>query len=166
MGLRKLFCGIFAFAACSLHGATPRELIASALVLEDVEDGVDGMWGVGCVIQNRVALRHTDPVYEVLRKKQFSSMREKDPVFRAKFISTPSQWRTALNLADGVLAGRLSDITSGATHFCRLGVYPYWTYKMPCVATIGSLNYYREKLHVDEPYRANWMHLHPTFATP
>ena len=118
-------------------------------------EGYSGMQAVANVIMNRYrqaqnseakARQFGRTVSEICKKKyQFSAWLENDPNYQKLLTvdSSNAQFRTALEIADLALRGRLPDITGGADHYHTAAVNPAWSQGENPVRIINSHQFYR-----------------------
>jgi spore germination cell wall hydrolase CwlJ-like protein len=137
------------------------ETVARTLWGEARGEKNKGMAAVACVIVNRVRLareyitKHRVAAHPLfgngsfsdccLRRDQFSCWNEGDPN-REKLLDVnpvDAQFSEAVHIADDALSGRLTDITKGATHYCRIDVHPSWEKTMTQCAQIGKHAFYK-----------------------
>jgi hypothetical protein len=144
---------------CTLYGEAAGETMSSRVavacairnrVLADLgNDGKPDWWGEG---------------YRgvCLKKWQFSCWWETSPntkrlyAFAQHVLSgTPPPFQRdqilqaeLAAIADGIMSGRMEDVTHGATHYLTIKLLqakpPAWTSKMQRVATIGAHAYFKE----------------------
>lgn len=130
------------------------EVVASIIVHEAGGEGLDGMYRVACVIQNRM-IKYQSTAYEMATKpKQFScyNMVMGYGFGEAKFISEakrrwPAQFPAAMALAQAISKGPgLDDNTMGATHYHTRQVCPKWARcaKMRKLFESGNHIFYKE----------------------
>lgn len=126
-----------------------RELLARTLWGEARGEGARGMQAVGNVIMNRSvapAFGGNVPAV-VLARKQFSAWNPGDPN-RDKLLGVDDRnpaFKSALAIADGLLDGRLPDITGGANHYhtANIARLPSWADASKVTARIGGHIFYR-----------------------
>lgn len=145
------FSLVAAIACPLIYAGSPRETVASCIVLEAVSEGEVGMRAVASVIQNRM-WRDGRSALEIIREPhQFQGFyNSKDPIARALEISNDEQWDYAMCLAahlegDGWLLSPSIDNTEGATHFHRVGIRPSWSLHLTPTVRIGMHQFYREE---------------------
>lgn len=134
-----------------------RDVLAATLWAEGRSLNVLGRIGIGCVVRNRMAVRHQTAKQVCLARLQFSCWWKAggkanydalcylleefavsaDPVLRE------SQW-----IADGILSGACRDVTHGADHYCTtrlLGTSdrPSWISAMVCTGHDEAHTFYR-----------------------
>ncbi|TVR50736.1 MAG: cell wall hydrolase [Puniceicoccaceae bacterium] len=141
------------FSANEARAYTPdpweRQVVAATLILEASSDGEQGMRAVMAVIVNRANGNPRHIYREVRRPWQFSSLNTAttrhnprgfaDHVRRA---SRDRNWRLALAIVDDGYAGRLVDITGGATHFSLVSENTAWMRQMRQTTVIGSHKFF------------------------
>lgn len=108
--------------------------LAMVMYAEARGEGAEGMLRVAEVVVNRVAIdRYPDDVCSVVKQpSQFAYMEGEG-----------KPWRTAVGIAQDVIAGEDVLPDTGATHF-HSGQAPYWADSMQHVATYGGHRFYRE----------------------
>lgn len=120
-------------------------MLALCMFREARSNGREGMQAVGCTIRNRVKINSDSSYYrEVVRPLQFSSVTAHgDP--QLGFYPWPanpvdwSAWTTAVDLAQGIIAGTVPDVTNGATHYFATYIpMPSWAENMTQTAQIGG----------------------------
>ncbi len=119
-------------------------------------EGAAGMTAVACVILNRLARAQAQKsgtywwgssIVQICRKPwQFSCWNSDDP--NAEKMASVGRddlyFATALRIARRALAGRLTDVTCGATHYHAAYVSPSWAKGLAPCARIGAHVFYRE----------------------
>ena len=135
-------------AITDLSYLTDYDVVAKTIWGEARGEGLNGMTGVACVIQNRAhkgGWWGRTPREVCLKPMQFSCWNKDDPN-RAKLLAvtqTDSQYQIALSLSNGVLTGTLADITDGATSYQVRGTNAWWAKGKTPVASIGTQDFYR-----------------------
>lgn len=128
------------------------DVLARTLWGEARGEGTAGMQAVANVVLNRVKIAQEHGKYwwgnniiQVCQKPyQFSCWNRSDPNFRKlQAVGMDDLYfATAKRLARRAAAGKLEDITYGATHYHAAGFEPYWVAgERPC-AVIGKHIFY------------------------
>lgn len=104
-------------------------------------DTVEGMQAVALVTLNRAAEKNKTVCEIVYEHKQFSwtamkNVRNKALVDNFNAVSV---------VTSDAMAGRLQDITNGATYYHAKSVTPYWVRAVNKVGAIGAHIFYRKK---------------------
>lgn len=126
-----------------------RLVLARTMWGEARGEGAEGMRAVGHVILNRAALGGWwgDSVIAVAKApRQFSAWNDGDPNRVRMATMMPGDnaaFDEAYRIAGDLLAGRLKDITGGATHYHADYVRPGWADGSKMVASIGAHRFYR-----------------------
>lgn len=124
------------------------DTLARTLYGEARGEGVQGMQAVANVIANRVkkggwwGATFADVC---LKPSQFSCWLKSDPNYAkllAVDISNPS-FKQATDIATLAVAGRLADLTNGATHYHTKQIKPKWADSSKIVANVGNHIFYR-----------------------
>ncbi len=127
-----------------------RQIIASVLILEAADQGVDGMQAVLNVIDNRANGNPAKALGQVARRKAFSSLNrvtnqlnpDYSPALRR--AQRDIMWETAMGMVDAYSRGYLiPDLTGGATHYC-IDPPASWRRQMRFTARIGAHSFFRE----------------------
>jgi spore germination cell wall hydrolase CwlJ-like protein len=107
--------------------------------------GYDGMLSVANVIMNRAAKRDSTPYEECIRPWQFSSITAKaDPELSLYPSLTDPQWKLAQSIALDAAAGKLNDITDGATFYYALSIpEPSWAKSMQKTVEIKNQVFFK-----------------------
>ncbi len=123
-----------------------QNVIAACLVLEAGGEGEKGMQAVMNVIQNRAAGSSRSYYSQTTKPKQFSCFGRASGFssggytsFVAKARRSPS-WETSQKIVRKAFAGKLPDLTSGATHYyahTRMAA-PAWSWDFDQTVVIGS----------------------------
>ena len=122
---------------------TQRDLLIATIVLEAGGEGYHGMVAVANVIDNRAKKSHTSH-YKVVRKPmQFSALNGRTNHEVICLAKGHKLWNVAADIVDQMLAGELTDITSGADHYHAIRITPKWSYKMTQTCTIKHHKFYR-----------------------
>lgn len=127
---------------------TTIDIMARTIWGEARGEGYNGMLAVANVINNRAKLGGwwgTNIVSVALAKYQFSAWNLNDTNLDKLLsvdISNP-QFKTAVEIASGVINGELDDNTNGATHYHTMAVNPKWKNPDKEVARIGGHIFYR-----------------------
>jgi spore germination cell wall hydrolase CwlJ-like protein len=129
------------------------DVLARTIWGEARGEGTSGMEAVACVVLNRVKIAQAHKGYwwgsdiaGVCRKPfQFSCWNANDPQYeRIRAVNDRNiHFATALRVARRAVAGVLSDITNGATHYHTLDVSPHWADGQSPCAIIGHHLFYR-----------------------
>ncbi len=129
-----------------------RQVVASCLVLEASSEGPIGLMAVANVIANR-ASGDARRYYRVVKKPYaFSSMNTATSgksggqayAILVRKASRDPNWRLSLNVVDKLYAGRLQDLTNGATHFALKSTRSSWMSSMQVTAIIGNHKFMRK----------------------
>ena len=104
-------------------------------------DTVEGMQAVALVTLNRAAQKDKTVCEIVYEHKQFSWTAMKD--VRNKALS--DNYNSVAAVASDAIAGRLHDITNGATYYHAKSVKPYWTKAVTKIGAIGAHIFYKRK---------------------
>ncbi len=125
------------------------DVVARTLWGEARGEGKDGMQAVANVIMNRVARGGwygLTPAEVCQKPKQFSCWNSSDPNYKKMLSVTTSdpQFRQAWQIAEQAVAGKLPDITGGATEYHTKSIKPAWNWqKLAQTTTIGDHIFYR-----------------------
>lgn len=125
-----------------------QDLIAACLIAEAGGESHQGIQAVANVIANRAKHDPNRAQAVILKPKQFSAFNgigndpEKLQAFIAKQKKHPV-WAYASTLAQQVLAGKIQDVTGGATSYHTTAIHPYWADFMTKTVTIGHHIFYR-----------------------
>ena len=118
-------------------------------------ENLAGQLAVGFSTLNRVAdERYPDTVCEVVHQAKYSSWDPVNPIlhqcqyswFCDGLSDTPHDERALLEstiLAQNILAGLVTDISEGATHYHATYVHPYWADTMEVVLRVDDHIFYR-----------------------
>jgi hypothetical protein len=127
-----------------------RQIIASVLILEAADQGVDGMQAVLNVIDNRANGNPAKALGQVARRKAFSSLNrvtsQRNPDYSPALrrAQRDHMWETAMHMVDSYSRGyRLPDLTGGATHYC-IDPPGSWRRQMVFTVRIGAHNFFRK----------------------
>jgi len=104
-------------------------------------DTVEGMQAVALVTLNRAAEKNKTVCEIVYEHKQFSWTAMKN--IRNKALT--DNFNAVSAVASDAIAGRLNDITNGATYYHAKSVTPYWVKAVNKVGAIGAHIFYRKK---------------------
>lgn len=104
-------------------------------------DTVEGMQAVALVTLNRAAEKNKTVCEIVYEHKQFSWTAMKN--VRNKALT--DNFNAVSAVASDAMAGRLHDITNGATYYHAKSVTPYWVKAVNKVGAIGAHIFYRKK---------------------
>lgn len=144
-----VFCAavLLSTAQCS-HDPAPSvaeiqqfQCMLSNIYHEARGEGVDGMQAVALVTLNRAAQNDTTICDVVYKRKQFSWTNTVKHV-RQKLTDN---YDTVHHVASDAVAGRIVDITSGATHYHTTRVKPYWAKTLDKIGQVGRHIFYRKK---------------------
>ena len=147
------FLGAFISNATGAYTPDPweRQIVAACLILEASDQGEEGMIAVANVMNNRAG-GNAKRIYKEVRKPYaFSSLNAASTgktgnrgyaghVTRA---SRDPNWRVALRIVDRLYAGRLTDLTKGATHYTVVSEYVSWMKSMRLTVVIGDHKFLR-----------------------
>ena len=129
--------------------------LALNLYFEARDQPVVGQLAVGFSTMNRVKdERYPDSVCGVVKQAQYSAWDSKNPIrhrcqyswFCDGMSDEPKNSKAMLEatiLAANIFYGRVTDISSGATHYHASYVQPYWADHMTVVFTIDDHIFYR-----------------------
>ncbi|MEX0323222.1 MAG: cell wall hydrolase [Puniceicoccaceae bacterium] len=127
-----------------------RQIIASVLILEAADQGVDGMQAVLNVIDNRANGNPAKALGQVARRKAFTSLNsvtsQRNPDYSPALrrAQRDHMWQTAMSMVDSYSRGHhLPDLTRGATHYC-IDPPASWQRQMTFTVQIGAHNFFRE----------------------
>lgn len=125
------------------------DVLARTIWGEARGEGRDGMIAVANVVVNRANAGGWwgNSIREVcLKPWQFSAWNPTDPnlIRMLKVDDTDPQFADALQIAAAAVAGRLPDITGGATNYQVRGTGAAWAAGMQQTAAIGAHDFYRE----------------------
>lgn len=125
--------------------------IAAVIILEAGGEGVNGMKAVAEVIYNRAvtvqglalkkgkAVEIIDAQYAVVTaKKQFSCLNDMTPSQAIAKTSQHSSWIFAERIVLDTKKSAVSNLTSGANHYCRFDYYPKWRDDKKMTVRIGA----------------------------
>lgn len=133
-------------AECS-HGTSPSvveiqqfECMLKNIYHEARGDSVEGMQAVALVTLNRASSKDKTVCEVVYERKQFSwtilqTVRNK---------KLTDNYDAVHRVTSDAMAGRLSDITGGATHYHTTRVKPYWAKTLGKIGNIGQHIFYRK----------------------
>jgi len=114
-----------------------------------------GQLAVGLSTMNRVAdKRYPDTVCGVVHQAKYHGWDMVNPIrnrcqyswFCDGLSDNPQDGKAMLEstiLAQNIIAGRIPDLTEGATHYHATYVHPYWADEMTTVIQIGDHIFYR-----------------------
>ena len=126
-----------------------RQIVATVLILEAADQGVEGMRAVLHVIDNRAGGDPYRAVGVVARRKAFSCLNsvtsqahpDYSPLLRRAMRDR--MWPVAMQMVRDYEAGRLGpDITMGATHYCQDAPVS-WEGDFTQVTRIGAHRFFR-----------------------
>ncbi|MGB0660372.1 MAG: cell wall hydrolase [Mangrovicoccus sp.] len=122
--------------------------LSEALYFEARGESIKGQFAVAEVIMNRVASpRYPNSVCGVINQgtgRKFACQFTYTCDGRAEVIHEPRAWGRVGRIADAVLSGADTNLTSGATHYHTTAVRPSWARKFPRTASIGVHHFYRQ----------------------
>lgn len=135
-----------AFGADSEHLAWEKQIVASCLVLEAANQEEEGMRAVASVIHNRANGDSSEILKVVKKPYAFTSLNSATTgksgsagfAGHVRRASQDRHWPLALSIVDEMYSGDWEDITDGADHYVRRGLYPSWARKMDLTAIIGE----------------------------
>lgn len=126
-------------------------VIAAVIILEAGGEGVNGMKAVAEVIYNRAvavqglaakkgkAVGILDAQYAVVTaKKQFSCLNDMTPSQAIAKTSQHSSWIFAERIVLDTKKSAVSNLTSGANHYCRFDCFPKWRDDNKMTVRIGA----------------------------
>ena len=136
-----------------------RDVLAATLWAEGRSLNVIGRIGIGCVVRNRMAVRHQTAKQVCLARLQFSCWWKAGGaanyaaltyLLEEYAISTDLVLRECQGIAEGILSGACRDITHGADHYCTtrlLGTAdrPSWISAMACTGHDDAHTFYRSQ---------------------
>lgn len=114
-----------------------------------------GQLAVGLSTMNRVAdKRYPDTICDVVYQAKYHAWDLENPILNRCQYSwycdglsdTPQDGKAMLEsaiLAQNIIAGRIPDLTEGATHYHATYVHPYWAEEMTALVQIGEHIFYR-----------------------
>ncbi len=129
------------------------DVLARTLWGEARGEGEGGMEAVANVILNREKIAQKkgkfwwgNNIIQICQKPyQFSCWNRSDPNFQKLQSVDKSDlyFATALRIANRAVAGVLTDVTSGATHYHASSITPYWAKGQTPITIIGAHKFYR-----------------------
>ena len=129
--------------------------LALNLYFEARSESLAGQIAVGFTTMNRVAdERYPDTVCGVVKQAKYHGWDLENPIrhqcqyswFCDGMSDLPTDDKAMLEatiLAQNIYYGRITDISSGATHYHASYVHPYWADEMTTVLTIDQHIFYR-----------------------
>jgi N-acetylmuramoyl-L-alanine amidase len=147
---RILFVFILVLLGMGLFGAEPsqRDIVAMTILGEARGEGEAGMYGVACVIAQRVINRNKTAKQVCLQKGkriwQFSCWDERDPN-RKKL---PTLLKTHQHAAYAkMLATNINNLqhsyVGNADHYCHVNTHNYWTRTSAPIKVIGKHKFFK-----------------------
>ena len=147
---RILFVFILVLLGMGLFGAEPsqRDVVAMTILGEARGEGEAGMYGVACVIAQRVINRNKTAKQVCLQKGkriwQFSCWDERDPN-RKKL---PTLLKTHQHAAYAkMLATNINNLqrsyVGNADHYCHVNTHNYWTRTSTPIKVIGKHKFFK-----------------------
>ena len=147
---RILFVFILMLLGMGLFGAEPsqRDVVAMTILGEARGEGEAGMYGVACVIAQRVINRNKTAKEVCLQKGkriwQFSCWDERDPN-RKKL---PTLLKTHQHAAYAkMLATNINNLqhsyVGNADHYCHVNTHNYWTRTSTPIKVIGKHKFFK-----------------------
>ena len=147
---RILFVFILVLLGMGLFGAEPsqRDVVAMTILGEARGEGEAGMYGVACVIAQRVINRNKTAKQVCLQKGkriwQFSCWDERDPN-RKKL---PTLLKTHQHAAYAkMLATNINNLqhsyVGNADHYCHVNTHNYWTRTSAPIKVIGKHKFFK-----------------------
>lgn len=133
---------------CSVKADVTHEVnvLERTIYREAANQGSNGMYIVGCIIEQRMTERKLSASEVCLQKSQFSCWNkatEEDKQYRA----LPKDWASdyAHDLAVAIVSGKGLDcsVIGFANHYCRIDKHPSWAKKKYWVKLVGVHNCYR-----------------------
>jgi len=139
--------------ADNFHRALETDVLARTIWGEARGEGSAGMQAVADVVLNRARIADKkggcwwgNSIVQVCQKPyQFSCWNKDDPNYR-KLLSADENdpyFAVAEGIAALAVAGKLDDVTQGATHYHAAGATPGWAYREKPVAVVGRHIFYR-----------------------
>lgn len=132
---------------------TAIDVLARTIWGEARGEGDLGMQAVANVVLNRRDLAHSGEVtwwgrdiVQICQKPyQFSCWNRSDPNFKKleQIDARDLYFATAIRIARRAVAGCLSDVTGGATHYHAAGISPYWARGQRPLKVIGDHIFYK-----------------------
>lgn len=127
-----------------LDTLTDQQIVARTLDGEAGNQGMNGLTGVGCVIQTRTMLNWQNemtPRGVCLHREQFSCWlpgADLNRITAPNYVEPPQ----CMMLADQILKGILTDITGGADSYEVTGTGAYWAKGLTPTRVIGQQSFY------------------------
>jgi N-acetylmuramoyl-L-alanine amidase len=146
MTKRVALAALTLLAICLPATAVARDaaIMAKTAYHEARSDGDRGMLAVCLVIRNRGG--KSGKVRDVVRKpSQFSVWSEGGAARKTVIPAKDPHYAKALRVARRVLAGKVRDITRGATHYHEVSIRPAWAKRLTPTVRIGRHQFYRER---------------------
>ncbi len=120
-----------------------KEIVAACLIGEAGGEGLRGMQAVLNVVVNRAKKKPQSFVKVVTAPKQFSTFNGIRPSTRVSRSKAHPCWAQAMMLVNQAVAGHLTDITSGSTHYHETTIRPGWSRRLSFHGRIGNHLFYR-----------------------
>ena len=147
---RILFVFILVLLGMGLFGAEPsqRDVVAMTILGEARGEGEAGMYGVACVIAQRVINRNKTAKQVCLQKGkriwQFSCWDERDPNRKKlpTLLKTHQHAAYAKMLATNINNLQRSYVRN-ADHYCHVNTHNYWTRTSKPIKVIGNHKFFR-----------------------
>lgn len=124
--------------------------LALNVYFESRGEPIPGQYAVALVTMNRAGWNEKRVCPEVFKPMQFSwTQKLAYPVgknyklTKAGIPKEASAWDTAVTIAETVMAGRMFDITEGATHYHADYVSPRWANNLQVSFRVGKHIFYR-----------------------
>lgn len=121
------------------------DYLARTLYGECRGESANGQIAVANVIMNRVKAGGwfgASVKDVVLKPYQFSCWNKTDPNYSIITNATEAQLAPFRSIAEKAIAGKLPDLTNGATHYHAKSITPYWAASLTKTATIGNHVFY------------------------
>jgi N-acetylmuramoyl-L-alanine amidase len=122
--------------------------LAANIYYEARGEMIPGQYAVALVTVNRAEGDHSQVCAEVFRPKQFSWTIGTTSVTRHGWRILPPKdqqaWELAIRIAKHTLAGRMPDMTRGATHYHATYVTPDWSFTLKRTARFGRHIFYSQ----------------------
>jgi hypothetical protein len=130
---------------------TKCDLIAAVIILEAGGEGPNGMKAVTEVIYNRAVTYQLKSIKEgraidiidsqfavVTKKRQFCCLTNQSVAEAIAKASNHKQYGYAQRLVFDTMTGKVSNLTSGANHYCRFDCFPKWRDDKKATVRIGN----------------------------
>ena len=134
--------------ASAIAAEKDSDVVAMTILGEARGEGKVGMYGVACVIAQRVINRNLTPKQVCLQKGkriwQFSCWSESDPN-RKKLPTLLKTHQHATNAK--MLAANINNLqrsyVGNADHYCHVNIHNYWTRTSKPIKVIGNHKFYK-----------------------